>query len=97
MIQEKNYYDKRMELYGFAPEQLASYYVIPYTAQNEDKTYTQRQERREYNIFAPHEKGIEIIPVRLNRSLIKFAREGEKWKNKIYSIIRLSNEKVKPD
>jgi hypothetical protein len=97
MIQNENYYNDRMALYGFTPEQLQSFYVIPYTAQNDDKTYTEKMERREYNIFAPNKKGIEIIPVRLNRRLIKFAREGEIWKNKIYSIIRLSNEVIKPD
>jgi hypothetical protein len=86
MDELKTYFEKRMSLYGITDAENKSFYNIPYL---KDDTWT--NERRDYTVFTPHVDGIEIIPTDINRRLIKYARTGEKWQNKIYSLIRLQN------
>jgi hypothetical protein len=90
MSDTPNYFAERCKLYGFTPENNT-------INLRQFDVETKEEVLKPFQIFSEHEKGIEIMPYTLDRLAIKISKDGSRWKNKNYSIIRLYPEIVKPD
>lgn len=84
MISEEvqDYFDLRMSELGVTAENNCID-ILEYDAESKENKLMPVQ------IFKPVERGIEIMVYTLDRLLIPFAKEGSRWKNKNYSLLRL--------